>query len=242
MGPIPGAGRSRAPRRSHWSLAIALSLAAHLGVFLAVVTSVEHQLPRIEDEAMVVTLDRPYVPPPPPPPEPPKPQPVARTPQPRPETKMAVRPVDSPQPTTVAPVPLPAGAAGTGQAPASRAPGGQMAGPPAPGGAKFNCLGRYLEKLDNKQRLECERQVYAFIDRKTGQPLPPAIDPAKQAAYDATAARKAYRRAPISRLGNDTATDCPNSNNGLGCTPITIPMTGDAGERFRNGQREPRTQ
>jgi hypothetical protein len=73
--------------------------------------------------------------------------------------------------------------------------------------------------MDQKERLACETHVFAFMDKqlKIEAPQDSVLDPAKKAEYDAALARKHYKSAPVSGLGNGAQTGCKQANLGLGC-------------------------
>jgi hypothetical protein len=83
--------------------------------------------------------------------------------------------------------------------------------------------------MDPKERQACETHIFAFIDKQASEPAqPPGIDPAKKAEYDAALARKHYKSAPISGMGNgaQTGTSCKMANLGMGCLSDTAVPVG----------------
>lgn len=107
----PAPGRPGRSRRwmSTWAPAVALSLSAHLAIFLALVSAPDAPLainpPEPEPRAVVVTLTRP------PPPPPPPPAPVIAKPQPGPAQAALAAPSPAPPrpvPARAAPRPRPA--------------------------------------------------------------------------------------------------------------------------------------
>jgi hypothetical protein len=88
-----------------------------------------------------------------------------------------------------------------------------------------------MDKMGPKERLACETHIIGFMDKYEGRTpsLPPgsALDPEKKAAYDAALARKHYKNAPVTHMGNaaQTGASCKQANIGDGCQgDTTIPV------------------
>jgi hypothetical protein len=218
-------GRSRTARRKRWAIAAGVSLTAHLLVFAGMIAGVDHPFHPPPPPPMELTLERlPTLREKPPEPErrPPPPPPRAIKPPP-PAPAAALEPPARPAPPAAQPAPY-SSISGIGRTPRALP---SLIGPSQkPGDSlKMGCLGKNLEKLDNKSRLDCEQQIYAYINSRQELPPDAYIDPAKKAAYEAALARKRYKAAPVSSLGNASQSGCPGANMGMGCPgEIELPL------------------
>jgi hypothetical protein len=219
-------------KRRQWAAALAVSFAAHLLVLIALLAGIDRPLPPPVQPPIDVTLQRPIRPPertkPPEPkvdkPAPPKPVPVKTAPPPPVPTQ---RPVPAPQ--AVAPAAPPPASSGPGRAPAAPPPA-IVAGRGANGddGAHADCIAKNMARMDPKERAACETHIFAFMDKHDQGETPPpgsAMDPEKRAAYDAAMARKHYKNAPVTSMGNAAQTGCRQANIGDGCPgDTTLPV------------------
>lgn len=205
--------KARGQRIGRWAAAVTVSVLVN-GLMLAGLAFRPSTPPPPSQPSIEILLLRP---------DRPRPPPDQQTP--RPAQPLRPRPF-APVPAPIAPFRIPAPAP---TRPANEEDAGEAdEEDKGRGGLALGCLGLNLDSMTPSQRRACERERIGYA-QYFGAPNAadgPNIPADKRAAYDAAAAARAARNAPVYPAGNSSTIGCPEGNM-TGCTDeILVPLIG----------------